>query len=267
MDTLNHLIDNFTIDTLKQLFRQKISSFKPDDEDYEYLFEDNENITDNYSNIVKIGEADLSNSDDLLILTAKTSEPLTKRTGKKRQYEIAKKVLKEENKDAAFFIFYDENGQFRFSFIRTNFLGAKRDFTDFKRYTYFVSPEFSNNTFKKQFEICNCSDLDSILTAFSVEPLNKLFYNQIAESFYGLIGGKVGTDKKAKEYNAVLKLPSMDSVTHRKIYQEFAVRFIGRTIFIWFLKNKTSDNNLPLIPADWVTSKKVKETPIITILY
>jgi len=260
MDTLNHLIDNFSVDTLKQLFRQKISSFKPDDENYEYLFEDNENITDKYSHISKIGEADLSNSDDLLILTAKTSETLTKRTGKKRQYEIAKKVLKEESKDAAFFVFYDANGQFRFSFIRTNFLGAKRDFTDFKRYTYFVSPEFSNNTFKKQFESCDCSNLESILNAFSVEPLNKLFYNQIAESFYGLIGGKVGTDKKAKDYISVLKLPSMDSITHRRIYQEFAVRFIGRTIFIWFLKNKTSDNNLPLIPADWVTSKKVKET-------
>lgn len=258
MDTLNHLIENFSIDLLKQLFRQKISSFKAEDEDYAYLFDDNETITESYSEIVKIGEADLSNSDDLLVITAKTSEALSKRSGKKRQYDIAKKILKEENKDAAFFIFYDESGQFRFSFIRTNYLGTKRDFTDFKRYTYFVSPQLTNTTFKKQFDACQCNDLKSILEAFSVEPLNKLFYSQISESFYGLIGGTVGSGNKTNEYTAVLKIPGFDVQTHRKIYQEFAVRLIGRTIFVWFLKNKTSDANLPLIPADWLSSEKVK---------
>jgi len=56
-----------------------------------------------------LGEADLENADDLLVLTAKTLAPLTDKTGKKRQFETATKILKEENKDAAFFIIYDEN--------------------------------------------------------------------------------------------------------------------------------------------------------------
>ena len=260
MDTLDNLITGFSVDKLKQFFRQKINTFKPDEEDYEYLFEDNENISDNYEDIVKIGEADLINSDDLLVITAKTLAPLTNKTGKKRQFEIAKKILKEENKDAAFFIFYNENSNFRFSLIRANFLGVKKDFTDFKRYTYFVSCELTNKTFINQISKADFNDLDSILEAFSVEPLNKQFYEQIAEAFYGLIGGKIGTGNKSKEYNAVLKLPDNDIKTNRKIYQEFAVRLIGRTIFVWFLKNKTSENSLPLIPNDWLTSQKIGET-------
>ena len=215
MDTLNSLIASFTVDKLTQFFRQKISTFKPDEENYEYLFEDNENITDNYEDIAKIGEADLTNSDDLLVICAKTLAQLTDRTGKKGQFEIAKKILKEENKDAAFFIFYDDRGSFRFSLIRANFFGAKREFTDFKRYTYFVSPTQTNNTFIKQISACDYNDLESIQEAFSVEPLNKQFYQQIAESFYGLIGGKVGTSNKTKEYNAVLKLPGYDIETNR----------------------------------------------------
>ena len=70
MDTLNNLIASFTVDKLKQFLRQKISTFKPDEENYEYLFRDNENIAENYEDIEKIGEADLTNSDDLLNKTS-----------------------------------------------------------------------------------------------------------------------------------------------------------------------------------------------------
>ena len=237
MNILDNLITEFSIETLKQFFRQKISTFKYDEENYDYLFED-----DNYEDITKIGEAVLKNSDELLVCTAKTLAPLSDRSGKKRQFDIAKKILNEENQDAAFFIFYDESGKFRFSFIKANFVGATKSFTDFKRYTYFVSPSQTNNTFKTQINVCNFKDLDSILQAFSVEPLNKQFYEEIAKAFYSLI-------------DSDLKLPSYDIKTNRKIYQEFAVRLIGRTIFIWFLKNKS------LIPDNWLSSQRVRETP------
>lgn len=258
---LDNLIKEFSIKNLEHFFRQKLSAFRTESTDYEYLFDENDYINENYKDIIKIGEADLTNTDDILVFTAKTLAPLTNRTGKKRQFEIAKKILKEENKDAAFFIFYGDDGNFRFSFIRVNFLGAGRDYTDFKRYTYFISPAQTNKTFIQQISKADFSDLDSVIEAFNVEPLNKLFYQQISVAFYNLIGGKVGSGSKLKEYKSVLKLPFKNIETNRKIYQEFAVRLIGRTIFIWFLKNKTSENNLPLIPNDWLTPQKVKDTP------
>ena len=220
-DILNYLITDFSVDKLEQFFRQRINSFKTDEEDYAYLFEDNENIADNYKSIVKIGKADLLNSDDLLVITAKTLAKLTNKTGKKRQFEIAKKILKEENKDAAFFIFYDDNGNFRFSLIRANFLGAKREFTDFKRYTYFVSKELTNKTFISQISKTDFNDLDSIQEAFSVEPITKQFYEKLQYWYFWAIDNVKFPDDAEQEPNG----------------REVAIiRLITRLMFIWFMK-------------------------------
>ena len=257
MSLLNNLIDSFSIQNLQNFLRDKMPSFKPFKEDIEQLLNDKE--FENYQSILKIGEAILNN-EDILVFASNTTEHLTERTGKKNQYEIAKRILKDDRKDAALFIFYDDKGDFRFSFLRANYLGTKRDFTDFKRYSYFVSASLTNNTFIKQVGGCSFNSLDEIIKAFSVEPLNKLFYQDIAKSFYSLIGGSVLENKKLVERATTLIMPT-NKTDNRKTLQEFGVRFIGRTIFCWFLKNKVSSNNKPLIPADWLSSAKVTETP------
>lgn len=256
MSKINSLIKDFSTTNLIAFLRASIPSFKPDDDDLDHLFP--EDIYDKYVSIVKIGEAEID-KDELIVIASKTNEPLTERTGKKNQYEIAKTILKHEVKDASLFVFYDDEGNFRFSFVKANYLGTKRDFTDFKRYTYFVTPSQTNKTFKKQVGGCNFNSLDEIIQAFSVEPLNKQFYQDIAKSFYGLIGGKVKIGSRNVKFDTALKLPSTPVETNRKIYQEFAVRLIGRTIFCWFLKSKKSENSIPLVPESWLSSKTVVE--------
>jgi len=238
MDMLNNLIADFSVDKLEHFFRQKLSSFKPEHEDYSFLFYDLDKITDYYKDIYKLGEADLENADDLLVLTAKTFAPLTDKTGKKRQYEIAKRILKEENKDAAFFIFYDENGNFRFSFIRVNFSGTHRNYTDFKRYTYFVSPRQTNKTFRQQISKANFAKLDSILEAFNVEPVTKEFYVKLQHWYFWALDN-VQFPKDAEEE------------PHGR---EIAViRMITRVMFIWFMRVRR------LIPNELFDEKKVQE--------
>lgn len=256
MSKINTIIEDFSTTNLIAFLRTAIPSFKPDDDELDHLFQ--EDIFDKYESIVKIGEAKID-KDDLIVIASKTNEPLTERTGKKNQYEIAKTILKHEVKDASLFVFYDDEGNFRFSFVKANYLGTKRDFTDFKRYTYFVTPSQTNRTFIKQVGGCNFNSLDEIIQAFSVEPLNKQFYQDIAKSFYGLIGGKVKIGSQNEEFDTALKLPSTPVETNRKIYQEFAVRLIGRTIFCWFLKSKKSKNSIPLVPESWLSSKTVVE--------
>jgi len=256
MSKINLLIEDFSITNLIGFLRGSIPSFKPEDEELDHLFQ--EDIYDKYESIVKIGEAEID-KDDLIVIASKTNEPLTERTGKKNQYEIAKTILKYEVKDASLFVFYDDEGNFRFSFVKANYLGTKRDFTDFKRYTYFVTPSQTNKTFIKQVGGCNFNSLNEIIEAFSVEPLNKQFYQDIAKSFYGLSGGKVKIGSRNVEFDTLLKLPSTPADTNRKVYQEFAVRLIGRTIFCWFLKSKKSENSIPLVPESWLSSKTVVE--------
>jgi len=238
MDNIDNLIADFSIERLEHFFRQKINTFKPEQKDFEYLFEDNENITANYEDIIKIGEADLKNSDDLLVIAAKTLTLLTDRTGKKRQFDVAKKILKEENKDAAFFIFFDENGNFRFSLIRANFLGTKRDFTDFKRYTYYVSREFTNKTFKSQISKADFNDLNSIQEAFSVEPLTKQFYAKLQHWYFWAIDN--------------VKFPG-DAENEKNGREISIIRLITRLMFIWFMKIRN------LIPDDLFNEDNIKE--------
>ena len=251
---MDKLIQNFSIKSVTDFFKSKISSFSPNSENLDYIIEGNDFI--NFSNLQKVGEVAFNNSDELIVFTCKFNGLLSERSSKKRQFEIAKKVLKEDFKDGAIFIFYDENNCFRFSFIRKNYGNKEQKFTNWKRYTYFVDPSKTNKTFKNRINGCNFSSLEDIQEAFSVEKLNKKFYEEIATAFYSLIGGKVNINKKEQSFDACLKLPSTP-LENRKVYQEFAVRLIGRTIFCWFLKNKKSDSGIPLIPEEWLSSNMV----------
>ena len=101
--------------------------------------------------------------------------------------------------------------------------------------------------------------LQDILNAFSVEALNEEFYKIIQEYFYELVGGKIGKGKKVTDYGkGILQLPSVPK-ENRQVYQEFAVRLIGRTVFCWFLKMKKSDADAPLLPESLLSSKAVKQ--------
>ena len=251
---MDKLIQNFSIKSVADFFKNKISSFSPNSENLDYILKDADFA--HFSDLQKIGEVEFNNSDELIVFTCKFQGVLSERSSKKRQFEIAKKILKEDFKDGAIFIFYDDNDCFRFSFIRKNYGNKDQKFTNWKRYTYFVDPTKTNKTFKNRINGCNFSSLEDIQEAFSVEKLNKKFYEEIATAFYSLIGGKVSINKKEVSFDAKLQLPSTP-IENRKVYQEFAVRLIGRTIFCWFLKNKKSDSGVPLIPEEWLSSNMV----------
>lgn len=253
---MDKLIPSFSVENAISFFKKNIRSFKTESEDFSHILKSDD--LEKFSLVKKIGEASLDGSGDLLVFTAKFNGDLSERTSKKIQFEIAKKILKNDFKDGAIFIFYDKTGNFRFSFIRINYGDKENKHTNWKRYTYFVDKEKTNKTFKDRIGNCTFSSLDEIQEAFSVEKLNKEFYQNIAKAFYSLIGGKIKINSKEEDYKLTLKLPSV-SDTDKSVHQKFAVRLVGRTIFCWFLKNKVSANGLPLLPQGWLSSKVVVE--------
>lgn len=226
MSQINSLIEHFSTTNLIAFLRASISSFKPDDDDLDHLFP--EDIYDKYESIVKVGEAEID-KDELIVIASKTNDPLTERTGKKNQYNIAKTVLKHELKDAALFVFYDEDGNFRFSFVRANYLGTKREFTDFKRYTYFVTPSQTNKTFIKQVGGCKFNSLDEIIEAFSVEKLTKEFFNELFSWYEWALSDEIG-----------ITYPNNTNTSDddRIKLEEQVIRLITRLLFVWFIKQK-----------------------------
>src|SRR3990167_1097704 len=159
----------------------------------------------------------------MLICAFEASKPLSERSGKKSQYEKGKKILKESQSDAGIFIFYDPQGNFRFSLIYANYLGKRRDWSAFRRFTYFVSPSETNKTFLKQIGERDFSSLEKIKGAFSVEKVTKEFYAEIANWYFWAVKNTEFPEDAEKEGNG------------RNIA---VIRMITRLFFIWFMKER-----------------------------
>lgn len=95
--------------------------------------------------------------------------------------------------------------------------------------------------------------LDELIGRFSIEIVNKHFYNEIALSFTKLIGGKRESTNFEKELN-------LYGVTNQNKYAEFAVRLIGRIVFCWFLKEKKSEAGIPLVPENMLSIDAIKKS-------
>lgn len=132
--------------------------------------------------------------------------------------------------------------------------------TEPKRYTYLLGEDEKVRTPSDRLAQLSGKTLSiqDILNAFSVEALNEEFYKIIQAFFYELVGGKVGKGKKVADFGkGILTLPSIPK-EDRQVYQEFAVRLIGRSVFCWFLKMKKSSSGEPLLPESLLASKSVK---------
>jgi adenine-specific DNA-methyltransferase len=225
-DLLKNIINNFSTEEFIHFFRLKNSHFKPYNKPVHYFNDDD------FNDCLFIGEIPFDNAQRLHIYSFRVTDSLTERSGKKKQYEKGKRILKETNTDAGIFIFYDDDGNFRFSLIYTEYSGARRRFSYFKRFTYFVSPRLTNKTFLKQIGEGDFSSLEKIKEAFSVEPVTKQFYEEIQNwYFWAMDMDKVTFPEDYKYSNDRVKDKEIRNATN-------LIRLITRIIFIWFIKEK-----------------------------
>ncbi|HID01089.1 MAG TPA: SAM-dependent DNA methyltransferase, partial [Piscirickettsiaceae bacterium] len=213
-----------------EYFEEKNYSFRPTEEPL-YL----EKHADKFEQPVLIGELELDYKLDFF--TIKVKENLTEKSSKRQQYEIAKDLLSLRNSDAGIFIFYDKEGNFRLSFVFSEYKGIKRQFSHYKRYTYYVSKDQPNRTFIKQLDSADFSSIQSIKEAFSLKQLTKEFYDEIQNWYAWAL-------KELNEGKAYF--PGGKN-------EENLIRLITRLIFVWFLKEKG------LIPEEVFDEEALKD--------
>jgi hypothetical protein len=144
---------------------------------------------------------------------------------------------------------FDENGK------------ISKKTTEPKRYTYLLGA--GEKVITPATRLASLSgkpfSFEDIRNAFSVEALNEEFYRVVAKYFYQLVGATEGKGEKAVTHPRILELPGIkpDNNEGHKIYQEFAVRLIGRTVFCWFLKVKKSDKGVALLAEHLLSSEAV----------
>ena len=239
---MDKLIHTFSIKALADFFKRN-AGLKPQQEDLTYIIEDKD--FPDFSELARIGNVAFKNSDELVVFACKYNGQLSERSSKKKQFEIAKLVLKEDFKDGAIFVFYDDAGKFRFSFIRRNWDGkADKKYSSWKRFTYFVTPEDTNKTFRQRIGNCTFKDLDSIQEAFSVEKLTKEFYNDLFKWYQWTLESEVG-----------ITFPNNTTTSEddRVKLEEQMIRLITRLLFVWFIKQKH------LVPDDLFKKDKLSE--------
>jgi hypothetical protein len=119
-----------------------------------------------------------------------------------------------------------------------------QSFSNPERHSYVLGSDVGVATARKYLlNMGRVSDFDDLKFRFSIEAINKEFYNDIAKYFYDLIGTYDSDGKQLKKSS--LKLPG--KATHLE-NQEYAIRLFGRIIFCWFLREKKSRANVQLLP-------------------
>ncbi|MBU0578222.1 Eco57I restriction-modification methylase domain-containing protein [Patescibacteria group bacterium] len=217
---IDTIINNFSPDKFSRFFREKSRQFNANEENYSRYNDDD------FKNGIKIGEINFQDNESLIACAFEVKKPLAERTGKKAQYEKAKSILKSaENQrySAGIFIFYDPNGNFRFSLVYPEAIGTKKQWSNFRRLTYFVSKDFTNKTFKKRIGDGDFSTLVKIKDAFSVEKVTKEFYEDIANWYFWAVEHcQFPKDAEAADNGRNIAV----------------IRLITRIIFIWFMRER-----------------------------
>ncbi len=246
-EILNNIINEFQVEKFTRFFREKNRSFAPRIEDLPQYDDDN------FSNGQKLGEMQFAQDEKMFICSFEASQPLSERSSKKAQYEKGKRILRDTNADAGIFIFYSNSplkrgvrgvSSFRFSLIYPEYTGTKRQWSYFKRFTYFVSPELTNKTFLQQIGEGDFSSLQKIKEAFSVDPVTKQFYSEL-QSWYFWAMDKIKFPDDYKHSDDPAKDKEIRNSTN-------LIRLITRIIFIWFLIEKG------LIPQELFSREKLR---------
>lgn len=236
-DILEDIINNYSADKWVGFFRSKSTNFgqiKETLQDYD---------DDYFSEFCIIGDIDFPKDvNKIIVVTAKAQKELSEVSSRRAQYEKAKKILKDKGSyDAGIFVYYDNAGKFRFSLVAEHHFGTKRVFSNFKRFTYFVSNEFTNKTFYKQIGDKPFSDLNSIKEAFSLAAVTDEFYKEFNPRFEKI------TDSIFTEQGEVLGEP---------LKRNFALLFSIRIIFIGFIqKRKWIGDDEKFVHNFWVEYK------------
>jgi hypothetical protein len=175
------LAEDFSLERLKDFLFEKNFTV----EESQPPIELKEKLKESVRSIRQVAYKELEDIGKFRAYAIELKENITERSSKKRQFEIAKEILKAHRSTAGLFVFYPQEGKsFRFSLVFTEPFGTRREYSPYKRYTYFVSPELPKKTFIKQVGGCEFKDLKEIKSAFSVQPLTKEFYKEIQTWFY-----------------------------------------------------------------------------------
>ena len=213
-----------------------------------------------FSEVLRLGESSLLMTSVLIVRSTKSVNSRISLTNN------SFKILKAHNIYRALIVYVnDDDSIWRLSLLTAlpTFDSTGKvviSYSNPRRHSYVLGSDVGIATARKYLaNMGPITDFENLQFRFSVEAVNKDFYKEIAEHFYELVG-RYG-DKKEVLKKPVLKLPNKKATIED--LQNYSVRLLGRIIFLWFLKQKTSNSGKPLLPTDLLTKKDGNYTNIL----
>jgi Alw26I/Eco31I/Esp3I family type II restriction m6 adenine DNA methyltransferase len=198
-----------------------------------------------FTEIIHLGESKIL---DTSVLVVRSKARLTSRIS---LTNISFKILKKSGIYRALIVYVnDDETIWRLSLLTATptFSSGKVivKYSNPRRHSYVLGTDVGIATARKYLaNMGSIKDFGDLEFRFSVEVVNKDFYQEIAEHFYGLVG-RYG-DSREVLAKPILRLPS-DNASNQEL-QNYSIRLLGRILFLWFLKQKHSLNGLSLLPS------------------
>lgn len=208
------------------------------------------NYVDGY---VHIGNYKTHDNKKILILAIQLKNAQYVENSRSAQRNYAKKLIENNNCDAAFIAFYtkindnheinDSNNKWRISFVKIDYsvsfdngkMSANKNLTPAKRYSYLVGKgEPSHTAIERIKELIDSGknpSLEDIEKAFSVEKVTDEFFKEYTEKFNDLNDYLKTNEEFIDEAKRLEVDPDEFSV-------QFSKKLLGQIVFLYFLQKK-----------------------------
>jgi len=178
---------------------------------------------DKFTDLKSLGRLAFADSASCVLFLIKVERSLTERSSRKKQFDKATDIIKQEHAQAGIFVFYDDQHSFRLSLVYPVYKGTRRAFSNFRRHSFYVRGDLPNKTYLLQLSEHKLNSMGDLKDIFSVEKVSALFYEEFEKEYALLqIGIKHQFDKDVSD----------------DLKGNFALLFVIRIIFLGFVQKK-----------------------------
>lgn len=180
-------------------------------------------IDKDFPSVSTLGQLEFDDGTVCDIFVLQVGRSLTERASRRRQFDKATGIIKQEKTQSGLFIFYDESHSFRLSLVYPVYKGTKRTFSNYRRHSFYVSDDLPNKTYLLQLNKHRLNNMADLKDMFSVDKVSALFYEEFEKEYARLQTG--------------IKQPYTKNIGD-DLLGNFALLFVIRIIFLGFVQKK-----------------------------
>lgn len=200
--------------------------------------------------IAQIGDVLLDDGKSLAVIEVEVGDDINLLRNRVSLRNRVAKFIDQDRAHGVLAVFSSSRPEYRFSFtaretIFDEEVGMVEKETATKRFTYVLGPAETCNTAAERFDRLSRKTeqirMEDVVEAFSVEKLNKEFFNTYKEH-YGRFCAHLLSDQHRGDTYRIFSIPKVSQPAEQarleKPVRDFVKRLLGRIVFLHFLQKK-----------------------------